>query len=168
MKATYFNTRSRLDALTDAAINWHGTPWVQNSSARHVGVSCHNLPRALYIESGALTEDFPMMQSTPAESTALNAMELFIDGRPEFARLRNPEGGPVPLLFLQPGDLIGMFIRIDSVGRRLRQRCVNHLGVLLRANRFSHVLIKKNTDEDLINVPPWSQIQVAAWRPMER
>lgn len=149
----------RLARLVIEAYRWKGTPWRANSSARGVGVSCHNLPRALYIESGALRSDFPQIVETPATATALNRMEEFLDSRPEFLRLYNSD--------FKPGDLLGMFIPIDSLGRRIRQRCVNHLGVLLTCNQFIHTLLGKNTDLDQFSIPPWSQIIVAAWRPME-
>jgi hypothetical protein len=162
----YFRTPERIERLQLSAELWKGTPWRANSCARGVGIACHNTPRALYIESGALNQAFPVITSTPQAATAANQMEQFIDGRPEFGRLKGKNGELLSLLL--PGDLVGLFVPIDNVGRRLRLRCVNHLGVILPANWFVHTLMKKNTDFDLINVHPWDQTLVAAWRPLER
>jgi hypothetical protein len=149
----------RLAQLVVSAYRWVGTPWRLNSSARGVGVSCHNLPRALYIESGALPPDFPRIADTPAGATALNRIEEFLDNRPEFLRLHDND--------FQSGDLLGMFVPIDSVGRRIRQRCVNHLGVALPGKQLIHTLLYRNTGLDQFSIPPWSQTIIAAWRPLE-
>lgn len=171
----FFNTPERILRLNLAAERWRGTPWRANSMAAGVGVSCHNLPRALYMESQFA--EMPQIVSTPAVATATNEMETFLDARPEFERVRSAERGLRNKLL--PGDLLGLFIPMDNVGRRLRQRVVNHLGVFLGNQKseiknqgsegwFVHTLMKKNTDVDLITVPPWSQILVAAWRPVEK
>jgi hypothetical protein len=165
MSNAFFNSEERMGRLLLSAQIWKGTPWRMNSCALGVGVSCHNLPLALYRESGALDKTFPTLQSTPAEATATNAIETFLDGRAEFVRIKSKDGALLPLL--QPGDLLGMFIPIDNVGRRLRNKCINHLGVLLPQNWFVHTLMKKNTGMDLIHVTPWSTILRAAWRPLE-
>jgi cell wall-associated NlpC family hydrolase len=155
----YFDTEERIARLVSAAEAWKGTPWRANSSARGVGVSCHNLPRALYIESGAILPDFPKLESTPSAVTAFNYMEIFLNARSEFQRVNVSE--------VLTGDLLGMFIPIDSVGRRLRQRCVNHLGIALPQKQLVHTLLTKNTGLDQFSIPPWSQIIIAAWRPLE-
>lgn len=171
----FFNTQDRILRLNLAAERWRGTPWRANSMAVGVGVSCHNLPRALYMESEFA--ELPQIVSTPAAATATNQMELFLDARPEFERVRSGEGGLWNALL--PGDLLGLFIPMDNVGRRLRQRVVNHLGVFLGNQKsemgnpkseswFIHTLMKKNTDMDLITVAPWSQILITAWRPIEK
>ncbi|HLX68854.1 MAG TPA: hypothetical protein VKV04_04420 [Verrucomicrobiae bacterium] len=157
----FFNTPDRILRLNLAAAKWRGTPWRPNSSAAGVGVSCHNLPRALYIESQFLPESFPKIESLPATATAENQMEAFLDGRPEFEPLQ-----PFNALTLQPGDLLGLFVPIDNVGKRIRNSCVNHLGVVLPEGWFIHTLMKKNTDVDLYSVSPWSQIIKAVWRPV--
>lgn len=166
MSAAFFKSPERIERLLLTAELWKGTPWRASSCALGVGVSCHNLPRALYVGSGAFDKSFPMIEATPQSATATNQMETFLDGRPEFMRLNPRDGALLPLL--QPGDLLGMFIPLDNVGRRLRQKCINHLGVLLVKNWFVHTLMKKNTDTDLIHVTPWSTILRAAWRPLER
>jgi len=166
MSNAFFNSAERIERLLLTAELWKGTPWRANSSALGVGVSCHNTPRALYVGSGALEKSFPMVGGTPQSATASNQMEAFLDSRPEFMRLQPKDGVLLPLI--QPGDMLGMFIPIDNVGRRIRHKCINHLGVLLLQNWFIHTLMKKNTDTDLIHVTPWSTILRAAWRPLER
>lgn len=166
MSNAFFTTSERIERLLLTVELWKGTPWRPNSFARGVGVSCHNLPRCLYVESGALDKSFPTIESTPQAATASNPMETFLDARPEFLRLQPKDGALLPLI--QPGDLLGLFIPINNVGGRIRQKCINHLGVLLPQNWFVHTLMKKNTDTDLIHVSPWSQILRAAWRPLER
>ena len=151
--------------LNLVAAKWKGTPWRPNSSAVGVGVSCHNLPRSLYIESHFLNESFPKIESLPHQATAENQMETLLDARSEFERiphsaLRIPHS-------IMPGDLIGLFLPMDNVGKRIRKTCVNHLGVVLPEGMFVHTLMKKNTDIDSFLIPPWSGIIRAAWRPME-
>lgn len=158
MKTPFFNTPERIALLEERAKAWSGTPWRQNSMAIGVGVSCHNLPRAIYAES--LFWNCPEIPGSPAEATALNLMEAFLDTRSELERFS--VGWQ-----LKPGDLVGLFIPINNVGVRIRGKVVNHLGVILEKNRFVHTLLKRNTMIDQVNTPPWSQIVVAAWRPIE-
>ena len=152
----FFNTPERIAALAASAEAWLGTPWCANSAARgpRGGVACHNLPRAIYLESGFLSESFPALVGDPNPSrfSRVSAMETWLDARPEFARLTGFE-----LAQLQPGDLIGL-----SIGN-----CVNHLGVVLPGGDFIHVLMRKNTDLDQYATPPWSQRLTAVWRPVE-
>ena len=162
LRVPFFCTADRILRLNLAAARWRGTPWRPNSSAVGVGVSCHNLPRALYIESHFLPESFPKIESLPATATAENQMETFLDSRPEFEPIK-----PFNIATLQPGDLLGLFLPVDNVGRRIRSSCVNHLGVVLPNGWFIHTLMKKNTDVDLFAISPWSQIIKAAWRPIE-
>lgn len=164
LRVPFFRTADRILRLNLAAGKWRGTPWRPNSSAAGVGVSCHNLPRALYIESHFLPESFPKIESLPAAATAENQMEMFLDSRVEFERLVAREGAAPNF---QPGDLLGLFIPMDNVGKRIRNSCVNHLGVVLPEGWFIHTLMKKNTDVDLHALPPWSPIIKAVWRPVE-
>jgi hypothetical protein len=142
-------TNEQIDKLREMASLWRGTPWVPNSEAIGKGVSCHNLPRALYIACGALTDDFPKIIGDPTQSrhTTVSHMESVLDGRPEFER--------VPLSPILPGDLLG--IRI--------YRCVDHLGIALGAGLFVHVLMHKHVDTDMTGVAPWSERIQAVWRP---
>lgn len=164
MNTPFFSTLERVSKLEICAFAWRGTPWRLNSMAIGHGVSCHNLPRAIYSESGF--SDFPEIIGTPSNATALNVMEGFLDARYELERLRTVDRGLWTIL--QPGDLVGLFVPIDNVGKRIRGRVVNHLGVMLKDSRFVHTLLKRNTCIDVISSPPWSQILLAAWRPIEK
>lgn len=159
----FFHNQERITKLLYVADMWRETPWCANSSAqgKRGGVSCHNLPRAIYIECGALTKNFPDIKSTPSGATVAGQMQSFLDNRDEFAKVENP------LAHLQPGDLVGLFVPLDGTGKRLRDRVVNHLGVVLSKDWFVHVLMGKHTDFDLYRTPPWSNILLAAWRPVE-
>jgi cell wall-associated NlpC family hydrolase len=152
--------KSESGNLLTIARRWLGTPWCANSFCCGLrgGVSCHNLPREIYIEAGILASDFPRIAGDPRGATANNEMEIFLDQRPEFVRIE--------LSAAQPGDLIGLFIPIDAVGHRVRERCVNHLAVMLPGNEFIHVLVYGATRVDQINVPPWQQRLIAVWRPL--
>jgi hypothetical protein len=151
----FFNSPERVEKLVVVAQSWRGTPWCSNSAVRgeRGGVSCHNLPREIYIACGVLSETFPKIVGSPADLKHRrdSIIEKWIDARPEFQRLIIGDDE------LKPGDLLG--IRIAY--------CTDHLGVLLRDNSFVHVLMHKKTDVDFIDVPPWSQRLLAAWRPVE-
>ncbi len=145
----FFNTPQRLQALQNAASFWKGTPWCPNSEEPRLGVSCHNLPRALYVACGHLAPGFPKIVGDPTQDkhSRVSRMELFLDGRREFSRVND----------IQAGDLLG--IRI--------YKCIDHLGVAIGAGLFVHVLMHKHTDYDLCAVPPWQQRIEGIWRPME-
>ncbi len=157
-RTPFFRTEERIAHLLYVAEMWRETPWCPNSDARgkRGGVSCHNLPRSIYIECGALPEQFPVVKGDPnaTRHSKQSVMEPFLDARQEFQRLKlaNPIGS-----LLNAGDLVG--IRI--------YQCCDHLGVYLGNGIFVHVLMHKHTDFDLIHVPPWQQRLVSVWRPME-
>src|SRR4051794_15816276 len=107
MGLPYFSTPERIAALVAEAKLWKGTPWCANSEARGSGVSCHNLPRSIYIAVGALTIEFPKIVASPnaTRHTKQSVMEPFLDSRPEFARIERGETGLLLPGLLQPGDL---------------------------------------------------------------
>jgi cell wall-associated NlpC family hydrolase len=148
----YFQTHERVAKLLYVTSQWLGTPWCANSSSRgpRGGVSCHNLPRAIYLECGAVGEDFPVVRGDPNgfKHARISLMERFIDGRDEFRR--------VPVDGLQPGDLIGLRI----------SHCVDHLGVVVTGLQFAHVLMHKHTALDNWHISPWRERILAAWRPV--
>jgi hypothetical protein len=150
----FFNSSERIQRLLDVTQSWRGTPWCANSYARggRGGVSCHNLPREIYIECGALPANFVRIYGDPngTKHQRRSEIEPFLNSRPEFQRLKQGE----PFL---PGDLLGLRIF----------HCVDHLGIFLGDSSFVHVLMHKKTDFDLVNVPPWSQRILAAWRPLQ-
>jgi len=108
-------------------------------------------PRALYIGSHFLTEEFPVIEETPniAKHTKRSLMAEFLDDRPEFAQIERDNYAP------QCGDLVGI-----QIGP-----CVNHLGVVLLPTNFTHVLIKLNTCYSLIKDPTWWSRIKRVWRP---
>ncbi len=138
----------RITVLQHAAERWIGTPWVANSEAQGLGVSCHNLPRAIYIECGALPKDFPPIVGDPTQSrhTKKSAIVDFVSSRSEFVRVDKNQ--------LQPGDLLGLRIH----------KCIDHLGLVLDEYWFLHVLMHKHTCKDLIRGLPWDQRIETAWR----
>lgn len=156
----FFNSQERVATLLDVAAGWRGTPWCANSEAsgERGGVSCHNLPRAIYIECGALAPGFPKIVGTPHQANARNLIEPFLDSRPELRRLNPAES-------ILPGDLLGLWLARDCCGNRIRHHHVNHLGVALTEGRFVHVLFHKRTDFDSYTVTPWLERRIAAWRP---
>lgn len=160
MNDTWFDHGHREQLLEEEAQKWLGTPWAANSAARgeRGGVSCHNLPRALYVALAALPADFPVLVGNPTAALHTNAdlFEPFLDHRPEFRRL---EAGEPPL----PGDLVGL-----RLGGRTGPRehwHVNHLGVhLAGTGRFVHVLSHKRTAVDSLADPTWRQRLLRIWR----
>jgi hypothetical protein len=163
MSQPFFRNDERRAALIFAAHKWKETPWRANSAAqgKQGGVSCHNLPRAIYISCGALQETFPVLSESPNNATGKSIIAPFIDSRREFLRLN--EGDT-----LQAGDLIGLWLARDHNGKMVRTRHANHLGIVLDKFWFIHVLMApKNTGFDMHSVPPWVERIVAAWRPVE-
>ena len=113
-------------------------------------MSCHNLPRAIYIATGVLDESFPRITGFPNRHARESRMEQFLDSRPEFQRLETSN------LKLAAGDLLG--IRLC--------RCIDHLGVALSSTEFIHVLMHKRTTIDRLDDPTWSSRVLAVWRPL--
>jgi hypothetical protein len=137
------------------AARWIGTPWRANSDVcgPNGGVSCHLLPRAILVEAGLLSHDFPKVIGDPHASrhSTHSIIEAFLDARPEFQRLEFSPGSLPPL---EPGDLLGF---------RLRS-CIDHLGLVLSGNQFIHVLLHQCTTLDPIPDPTWSRRIRALWR----
>ncbi len=154
MISTWCNSPERIAALDAACRRWVGTPWVANSDAcgPRGGVSCHNLPRAIYIEAGFLTPAFPRMVGDPegTRHRKQSVMEPWLDARPEFIRLDRGAA-------ICAGDLVG--IRIFH--------CIDHLGVVGGDHKFLHVLQHKNAARDGLVDLTWSTRILAVWRPVE-
>lgn len=148
----FFRTEQRLAKLIYVAGLWQNTPWMPNSEIRSVGVSCHNLPRSIYLDCGAIAPGFPKVIGDPTKSRHCKESQMvaFLDTRPEFVKLKSDEKPAA-------GDLLG--IRIYG--------CIDHLGVALSADSFIHVLMHKKTSVDFYNIPPWQQHVEAIWRPVE-
>lgn len=148
MIPTWFNTHERLAALDAEARRWVGTPWAANADSIGLGVSCHNLPRALYLGVGALDADFPRMEGSPDRTRheRVSVMAPWVDARPEFRNVFDRAW--------QPGDLLGLRI----------YHCVDHLGVVLPGGRFLHVLSHRATMIDALIDPTWSQRVNRVWR----
>lgn len=148
----FFCSTERIDALEAESRRWIGTPWCPNSDAIGTsgGVSCHNLPRAIYIAIGALPRAFPKVIGTPVgtKHSRQSVMEPWLDQQPEFTRVPNHAE-------IQPGDLVGL--RIFA--------CCDHLAIALRDTRIVHVLMRKHTAIDQIG--SWTNRIMAVWRPME-
>jgi cell wall-associated NlpC family hydrolase len=136
------------------ASRWLGTPWLPNSAEPGRGVSCHNLPRTILINLGALPQDFPPIVGVPQRGEKVSRMIAYVDGCKEFSPVSLEVTRVNPEPQLQPGDLLG--IRI--------YRCVDHLALYLGRNQFIHVLMHKHVSFDNINVPPWKQRIERAWR----
>jgi cell wall-associated NlpC family hydrolase len=148
MIPNWFNTPERLAALETEARRWVGTPWAANGDSIGLGVSCHNLPRCLYVAVGALPADFPRMEGSPDQTrhSTVSVMEPWIIARPEFRSVFGREW--------QPGDLLGLQI----------YRCVDHLGIALGGGRFLHVLSHRATMIDQLIDPTWGQRVKRVWR----
>jgi uncharacterized protein YijF (DUF1287 family) len=114
-------------------------------------VSCHNLPRALYVATGALPETFPKLTGYPSRHARESVVETLLDARPEFMR--------VPIDDVRAGDLVGLRLFY----------CTDHLGVVVNHDLcFVHVLVHKLTTIDRLREDPtWSSRLRAAWRPVQ-
>lgn len=145
---TFFDNPDAVTQLHYEAKKWIGTPWLPNSAEPGKGVSCHNLPRAIYISVLALPVTFPSVIGDPTQDryAKISRMETFLDARPEFMR--------VALKDVKPGDLLGIRIYYS----------IDHLAVALGAGLFIHVLMHKHTSYDMRGVEPWSSRIQASWR----
>jgi len=149
--AGWFASPHRTEALRTAARQWLGTPWAANSAApgSNGGVSCHRLPHALLIGTGALPPEFAVPTGDP------NATRHATDSR--IARwLENcPEFQAVPLPgAIGAGDLLGFRIH----------RCLDHLALALNPECFVHVLRHQRTTLGCLTDPTWASRLVGVWR----
>ena len=150
----YFNNSERHAKLLYHAGLWMGTPWSMNASARgeRGGVSCHNLPRAILMECGALPKDFPVIAGRPKDDFHRGGhhsqIEEFLAARPEFIEAQDE---------LMPGDLIGLRI----------YRTTDHLALVVNDCELIHVLAHTHTCLAPFRIPPWAQRITKVWRPIE-
>lgn len=151
----WFSEPARVSTLCRAAAAWIGTPWAANSAVRgrEGGVSCHHLPRALLIEVGALSSQFPAPRSDPNATRhgGVSVIDRWLDRCPEF---KSMAVSTVP-----PGD----FLAGDLLGLRI-YRCVDHLGIMLRPPFFLHVLGHQRATVDQWTDPTWCQRLLRCWR----
>ena len=155
------------DSLHAIAARWLGTPWCANSAAcgPRGGVACHNLPRAILMEIGALPHDFPVITGDPnaTRHTKQSLMEPWLNARPEFHRISD-FGSRVS--DLRVGDLLGLRL----------YHCLDHLGLFLgsiqhpassiQQRAFIHVLMHKHACIDSLTDPTWSTRLLGIWRPI--
>ncbi len=146
-----------MTTLIEETQRWIGTPWCANSEVpgERGGVSCHNLPRAIYVATGVLDESFPRIVGFPNRHARESVMERFLDSRPELRRLLLETSNAKPET-IRPGDLLGLRLC----------RCIDHLGLALGSHEFIHVLMHKRTTIDRLDDPTWSSRLLAVWRPV--
>ena len=142
---------AEVERLWAIAETWLGTPWANNSEVRGArgGVACHLLIRAVLVEWGALSRDFPRLLATPADARRTGLFEAWLDRRPEFERV----SGWIPQL-VQPADVIG----INWNGK------MGHVGLSLGRGKFLHVLTHSQATIDPICDPTWSARIGGIWR----
>lgn len=125
MIPSFYNTQERIAALEIEARSWVKTPFMENSAAKGLGVSCHFLAAAIYKATKFLPADFDPPRGTARglrRGPAL-AMIDFVDASMG-DRFAVVEFDP------NPGDMIV----IAEDGR------AKHVGVVLRSRQFVHVL----------------------------
>jgi hypothetical protein len=129
MTPTFYNTQARIDALVAEANSWIGTPFMENSAAKGLGVACHFLSAAIYKATGPLPADFvtPRGSIRRLRTSPALAMVEFID---EF--LKDYFEAVEPTDPKLPGDLL--------VGAEKGDNRARHVGTVLPGRRFVHVL----------------------------
>lgn len=149
--------RNRL-RLIEVSQGWVGTPWAPNSAAPGArgGVSCHLLPRALYVDAGWLPSDFPAPEGNPAAGShgGPGLIEPWVDSRSEFQRIK-----------AWPRTIDRMIIAGDLLGFRLgRELSVRHLAVALSSRRFIHAMQRLGVTINTLDDITWSRRLAAVWR----
>lgn len=143
-----FWTPERLSQLEAEALEWVGTPFGANSSAKGVGVSCQKLAAALYSACGYPDVlDVPDVPMSHARFSTVSFVVDWFANRPDFNRL---EGAPI-----QPGDVLGF--RIGHT--------VHHLGVALSDGRFVHAMDGMGATISLLADATWESRLTYTWRP---
>jgi cell wall-associated NlpC family hydrolase len=147
----WFNTAERIAALRAEAAIWIGTPFLCNSNTPgpRGGVSCQKLACAIYRKVGFATFQAPEVAMAHARFSKVSLVEGWMDGRREFIR--------VAIVDVRPGDLLGFRLA----------RIVHHVGILLDAGEFVHVLDHVGCIVSALSDPTYSSRLAAAWRPIE-
>ena len=154
-------TSAELDRLEASAASWAGTPFCPNSAVKGVGVSCHNLPPAIYFEAGWLPR-FPVPDGPPMHGNAgcRSLMEDFLAGCPHFTdvdpqRLCQTDWRRAIAAIIQAGDMV--------LSRPAR--VPHHLALALRSGRFIHVQYR-GVANIAPNLPPvWATRLARIYRP---
>jgi len=138
----------RVALLVAEAESWRGTPFAPNSSAKGLGVSCHNLAGELYRACGYPHPiELPDVPIAHARFSTSSFVTAWFATRSDFV--------PVPVVGpLAPGDVLGF-----QIGRT-----VHHLGVLLPGNQFIHVLEGLGVVVNSIADPTWYSRLANVWR----
>lgn len=138
----------RVARLVAEAESWRGTPFAPNSSAKCIGVSCHNLAGELYRACGYPRPlELPDVPIAHARFSTTSFVTAWFASREDFQ--------PVPITgSLFPGDVLGF-----KIGRT-----VHHLGVLLPGNQFVHVLEGLGVMVNSLADPTWYSRLAHVWR----
>ena len=155
-------TKEEIDRLENVAASWVQTPFCPNSAVKGVGVSCHNLPTAIYFESGWLPR-FSVPDGPPMHGRASTRclMEEAIDACPHFAdvdpeRICQTDWRRALAEIVQPGDLVCS----------RPARIPHHLALALRGGLFIHVQYRGLT-HIATNLPlPWACRLARIYRPL--
>ncbi len=147
----WFDLPGRTEALHRAARQWIGTPWAANSAAPGPGggVSCHRLPHALLVATGALPSEFKVPVGNPNDTRHAPESTIagWLEGCPEF----------------QPIPVSGRFKTGDLLGFRIH-RCLDHLALALTPDSFIHVLRHQRTTLGCLTDPTWKSRLLGVWR----
>ena len=142
-----------IQRLEEAAAGWVGTPFVEHSAVRGVGVCCHKLAASIYFDAGWLPR-FELPSAPPGWSRAQDRslMEEWLDS--EGLRWFTPMTIEVER---EPGDLLGFRIG----------RCVHHLAIQLSGGRVATAL--EGVGAVILDAPPKPLAKRLArvWRPRE-
>jgi len=144
----WFSTPGRITALQVAAAAWVGTPFLGNSSAIGLGVSCQFLAAALYRESGFVDLAPPEVPMAFARFNSTSLVEPWMDARPEFESVG---------FDYQPGDMLGFRIG----------KAVHHCGVVLSSGSFVHCVDPAGVIISPLTDSTWASRLRRAWRPIE-
>jgi len=162
VSAPFFDTATRVEALTARWQVWRNTPFRQRHCAPGVGVDCLPLAWDLYHAAGLCGPvDLTRIPAYAVDWSANNDTSIL---EPLLLEWLVDEGVPtarVPVISAtRPGD----FLLMKPGGP---ERAIHHVGVVLPARKFAHVLAPMVARQDHLSHPRFSGYFAYALRPLE-
>jgi cell wall-associated NlpC family hydrolase len=151
----FFNTIERRAALLNAALAWRDTPFAPHAAVKGAGVDCVHLVAGILQEVGALPAiEWPRYALDSGVHAKESALLGWLDQCPEFERIADFKS---PLASGTPGDVICFNLGLSE----------HHIGLMLDAQRFIHVLPQRRVIVSSLNESYYGRRVTAVYRPQE-